>query len=178
MSYDIGTHLDRIVTTLGQAFPDVATIEEYPRFRKKITAPAIFVEFADADQTEDAGTEQLCMMARFEARVVFDRAMPLDKKPSVMALSLASAVAKEISANRFGCTVGPAKDIKLEPDHFKPELGGYVVWLIEWTHSVRIGDSVWDGTGITPTDLYVGIAPEIGLEHEDDYTLAGEIENG
>ena len=172
--YDFAAHLAAVIAHLTQEFPSVPTIEEYPRLRKKIAAPAILVELADATPQDDVGTGQICLTARFEARVVFDLAPNGGSNPSLQALSLASAVAQQIfAASRFGQPAGPAKGIRLEPDQFKPDLAGYAVWLIEWTHDVRLGKSAWDGEGILPSDIYVGYSPEIGLPHEDDYVKIG-----
>lgn len=172
--YDFAAHLAAVVARLSQAFPAVPTVAEYPRLRQKIAAPAILVELADATPADDAGTGQLCTAARFEARIVFDQVPAAGSNPPLQALSLAAAVAQEIfTASRFGQPVGPARDIRIEPDQFKPELAGYCVWLVEWTHDVRLGDSVWDGEGILPSEIYVGYSPEIGLPHEDDYVKIG-----
>lgn len=172
--YDFAAHLAAVVARLAQAFPAVPTVAEYPRLRQKIAAPAILVELADATPTDDAGTEQLCLSARFEARIVFDHVPVAGSNPALPALNLAAAVAREIfAAGRFGQPVGPAKGVRIEPDQFRPELSGYAVWLVEWTHEVRLGHSVWDGDGVMPTEIYLGIAPEIGPPHLDDYVKIG-----
>lgn len=172
--YDFAAHLAAVVARLAQAFPAVPTVAEYPRLRQKISAPAVLVELADATPSGDAGTGQLCLSARFEARIVFDQVPVAGSNPPLLALGLAAAVAREVfAAGRFGQPVGPAKGVRLEPDQFRPELSGYAVWLVEWTHEVRLGDSVWDGAGVMPTAIYVGLAPEIGPPHIDDYIKIG-----
>jgi hypothetical protein len=33
---------------------------------------------------------------------------------------------------------------------------------VRWTHDVRIGASDWDGAGLAPAEVWLGIAPRIG----------------
>ncbi len=46
---------------------------------------------------------------------------------------------------------------------------GIALWAATWRQKVRLGTSVWDETGVLPSHVYVGIAPEIGAGHESDY---------
>ena len=168
--------LAAIVAHLQATFPTVPTVEEYTTLRRKIGAPAIFVEFADGTQEGNPGTEQLPLAARFEARVVFDMAPTTGvKHPARSCLALALSVAQAIfKQGRFGPGAGSAGNFRVEPDSFKPELAGYAVYLVEWTHEIRLGDSIWDGAGVLPTEIWVGYSPEIGAGHEADYTQVEE----
>lgn len=174
MNFDFAVFIAAVIDHLKSAFPAVGCIEEYPRLRKKIVAPAILVELADAIPAADTGTEQLCLSARFEARIVFDQVAVPPAKPDMQALTLAAAAAQAIyKQGRFAAGAGSAKEFRIEPDQFKPELAGYCVWLVTWTHEIRLGTSIWDGEGILPTEIYAGISPEIGDGHEDDYVKVG-----
>lgn len=46
---------------------------------------------------------------------------------------------------------------------------GAAMWAVLWRQKVRLGESVWDETGILPSQVYFGIAPNIGIGHENDY---------
>jgi len=46
---------------------------------------------------------------------------------------------------------------------------GVAMWAAIWRQKVRLGETVWDEAGVLPTHIYFGIAPEIGIGHEDDY---------
>lgn len=169
--FSFETYFATLIAFLQATFPTVPTVAEYPRLRKKIEAPAILVELADLTHLDDAGTEQLCLAARFEARIVFDQVPIASSNQNLAALSLAASTA--LAIYRQGRIVaggaGPAKNFKLEPDQFKPDLAGYAVWLVEWVHDLRLGASVWDGEGIRPSTIYVGYAPEIGAGNEGRY---------
>lgn len=168
---DCGALITAVVDSLQSSFAAVPTVEEYPRLRKKLLVPALLVELADATSAADPGTDELALAVRIEARVVFDRApTAAGQNPDLAALHLATAVARTVyAAGRFGLAVGPARDLRIEPDQFKPELAPYAVWLVTWSHEVRLGDNTWDATGVLPTEVWLGFSPEIGLPHEPDY---------
>lgn len=163
--------LAAVVAHLEGAFPAVPTVQLYPRLRQKITSPALLVELADADGAADPGTGELAVTARLELRAVVDRAPTAPgQSPDLAALGLATSAALAVyAAGRFGLAVGPAQHLRIEPDHFKPELATYAVWLVTWTHEVRLGADLWTGEGIIPTEVWAGLSPEIGLPHQDDY---------
>lgn len=157
-----------IETTLRAAFTvaELPTCEKYPELAKKIVSPAVLIELSELVPADDPGTGELALTARFSAYIVLQRS----SRAKLDAANLAAAVALNIyAASRFGQPIGPAQISRVAPDEFKPELFGYVVWVVEWTHEIRVGESVWDGAGITPTEIYLGIAPNIGLAHADDY---------
>lgn len=51
--------------------------------------------------------------------------------------------------------VSAGEFISAEVDGFRPELDAYLVWLVEWTHEVHAGKSVWS-TGIMPHVIEIG----------------------
>ncbi len=153
-----------ILTGIQAAMPSLPTVAAYPKVKKKITLPAVFIELAEMTQDDDAGTEELCLITRWEARVIYDSislsSLDWTGMPDgeLEARNLAAQVALTIyKASRWGLTdVGVAKITEIIKDEFKPELAGYLVWLIGWTHTVRLGDSIWapDG-GTQPTEVYI-----------------------
>lgn len=148
---------------------ELPTLEQYPELVKKIKAPAVLIEMDDLVPSEDPGTGELAMVARFVAYAVLERT----PKADLQAASLALAVALKVTqGGRFGQPVGPAKVIRVARDEFKPELVGYAVWAAEWTHEILVGESVWDGVGVPVTQIMVGWSPDIGIGHEDDYVEA------
>jgi hypothetical protein len=168
-------YFETLIAGLKAQFPSVPTIEEYPQLRKKITAPSILVDLADLTPLADPGTGQLTLSARFEARVILDQVPSPDGVKSVLALDLAAAVAQYLfTRGRWG-EAGSAGEFRVEPDQFKPELAAYCAYLVEWTHEIRLGTSVWTGDGVTPTQIYVGLDPEVGSGHEDDYVEVVDV---
>jgi hypothetical protein len=51
------------------------------------------------------------------------------------------------------------------------------LWGISFRQTVRTGEDIWGDNGTLPTDIYLGLAPDIGTGHEDDYTLVAEADD-
>lgn len=55
------------------------------------------------------------------------------------------------------------------PGDFRAGKHGYESQQVRFTHAVYIGPSVWAPSGITPTDVYLGIEPRVGIPNEPEY---------
>lgn len=142
-----------ICTTLKAEIPAIQTCEVYPAIRTTITAPAIFVELSSLEPGKDAGTEELAMRARFEARIIIDSTI---ENAAIVVRSLAAEVARVINRNTFNMNVSPAEFISAEVDEFRPELDAYLVWMVEWIHEIHVGESVWTEGKIKPHIINIG----------------------
>lgn len=142
-----------ICSTLKAEIPAIQTCEIYPAIRTTIMAPAVFVELSSLESGKDPGTEELALKARFEARIVIDSTI---ENAPIVVRSLAAKVAKVVNKNTWEMDVSPAEFISAEIDGFRPELDAYLVWLIEWTHEVHVGKSVWEEDKIKPHEINVG----------------------
>ncbi len=75
-----------------------------------------------------------------------------------MVRSLAAEVARVVSKNTWNVkNIAPGEFLSAEVDDFKPELDAYLMWLMEWTNELHIGQSMWSG-GITPHVIEIGKA--------------------
>ncbi|APR98964.1 hypothetical protein [Wolbachia endosymbiont of Folsomia candida] len=142
-----------ICDTLKAEIPEIQTCEIYPAIRKELVAPAVFVELASLEPGRDAGTEELALKARFDARIVIDSTV---ENAPIVARSLAAEVARIVNKNTFNMNISPGEFISAEIDGFRPELDAYLVWLIEWTHELHLGESVWLEDKIKPHEITVG----------------------
>ncbi|UJQ20822.1 hypothetical protein L2227_06685 [Wolbachia endosymbiont of Delia radicum] len=144
----------KICTTLKEEIPVIQTCEVYPMIRREIIAPAVFVELVSLEPGKDPGTEELALRARFEARIVVDGTV---EDSQVVVRSLAAEVARVVNKNTWDVkNVSAGEFISAGGDDFKPELDAYLVWLVEWTHELHIGQSMWLETGIIPHIISVG----------------------
>lgn len=117
----------------------------YRAERRKIIAPAVFVELASLEPGKDPGTEELALRARFEARVVVDGTV---EDSSIVVRELATEVARVVNKNTWDVeNVSAGEFLSAEVDNFKPELDAYLVWLVEWVHELHTGQSMWLETG-------------------------------
>lgn len=139
-----GLH-EAICKTLKEEIPAIQTCEVYRAERRKIIAPAVFVELASLEPGKDPGTEELALRARFEARVVVDGTV---EDSSIVVRELATEVARVVNKNTWDVeNVSAGEFLSAEVDNFKPELDAYLVWLVEWVHELHTGQSMWLETG-------------------------------
>ena len=153
----------------------IKTCAAYPKIRKKIAIPAILIELAEMQTGRDPGTGELALLVRWEARIIVDS---IQENAGLDVRNLAATVALKIfQAVNFGLAITPAIIIDIGPDEFKPDLAGYEVWVVSWEHEIHLGQSIWDGEGIRPRNIYIGIDPKIGKDHEPDYNKLTRIED-
>jgi hypothetical protein len=143
-----------ICYTLKREIPVIQSCEVYPAIRKELIAPAVFVELASLEPGKDAGTEELALRARFEARVIIDSTI---ENASIVVRSLASEVARVVNRNTWNVkNISPDEFTSAEMDGFRPELDAYLVWLVDWVHEVHLGKSVWEDGEIKIHKIAVG----------------------
>ena len=145
----------------------VNTCEAYPKIKKKIVLPAILIELAEMKDGTDPGTGELSLVTRWEARTIID-STHIASGFNVRNL-VATVALKIFQASTFGLKITPAIIIDVGPDEFTPEIIGYNSWVVSWEHEIHLGESIWDGIGARPTNIYLGIDPKIGKKHEKDY---------
>nr|QXF95178.1 hypothetical protein WOSOC_0040 [Wolbachia phage WO] len=143
-----------ICTKLKEEISAIQTCEIYPSIRKELLAPAVFVELSGFEKGYDPGTEELAMKARFEARIVVDGTV---ENSSLVVRSLAAEVARVVNKNTWNVkNVSPGEFISAEVDGFRPELDAYLVWMVDWSHQLHLGKSVWEEGKIKPHKIKVG----------------------
>ncbi|MBV2145572.1 MAG: hypothetical protein KTM48_02445 [Wolbachia endosymbiont of Pissodes strobi] len=143
-----------ICNKLKEEIPAIQTCEICPSIRKELLAPAVFVELSGFEKGHDPGTEELAMKARFEARIVVDGTV---ENSSLVVRSLAAEVARVVNKNTWNVkNVSPGEFISAEIDGFRPELDAYLVWLVEWSHQLHLGKSIWTENKIKPHTIIIG----------------------
>ncbi|BET37346.1 hypothetical protein [Wolbachia pipientis] len=142
-----------ICTTLKKEILTIQTCEVYPTIRKELLAPAVLVELSSLEKGSDPGTGELALRVRFEARIVVDSTI---ENAPIIVRTLATEVARVVNKNTWGKNVSPAEFLSAEPDGFRPELDAYLVWMVEWSHQLHLGKSVWEEGKIKPHKIAVG----------------------
>ena len=149
------------------SIPGVQRCVPFPRRMDTVTLPAVFLDLAELEPDVDPGTGELALVTHWEARVIVAESQP---DAQAMLRGLALALMHWLFANDFSLiNVGKAKLKQAGPDHFAPEMQGHDVWLVEWSQKIRVGDSVWDGAGVVPTQVFLGIGDDI-----DEVTSSGD----
>ncbi|WP_341813331.1 hypothetical protein [Wolbachia endosymbiont (group B) of Germaria angustata] len=143
-----------ICTTLKREISIIQTCEIYPSIRKELLAPAVFVELSSLEKGDDPGTEELALKARFEARIVIDSTV---ENASIIVRSLATEVARVVNKNTWNVkNVSPGEFISGGGDDFRPELDAYLVWMVEWVHTIHVGRSIWKEGKFMPHKIEIG----------------------
>lgn len=148
-----------IITQIQTDVPGLQSCLNYFDFDKNTQLPAFLVETDPTFKPAmDAGTEQLCLTVGWRGYCVYD---PLVSNAHLEVRDLVLTVTHAIyKASRFGLQIGAAKITQLREETTKVELVDHLTWVVEWTHDVRIGDSVWDGVGVIPTEVYFSYEPD------------------
>ncbi|RZG78352.1 hypothetical protein EXE10_18200 [Acinetobacter sp. WCHAc060033] len=172
---------NNIVKNLTDVFKDDFKLIEFYRSesnRKSLKVeelPALLLELPDfdVDLVNDAGTEQLPLIARFEARIVINAmekglSSPIDIK--VKARGLALKLAQYLFKNKrfHKLKTGALTLSTVTEDAFYPELDRYDVWRVDFEIPVLVGENIWKSDGVIPI-AYYSYAPEIGSEHVSSY---------
>ena len=151
---------------LSRELPGVRSVTAWPSIKDRIALPAVFLELADMEPGPDLGTGETTLICKFEARIIVD---PIQPKHCQQAAQLAAQLAVLLRMQTWGVAVEPAEFVQAMQDWTKPELDGYVVWLVEWTHQLYLGVEEWPWPDEPPGSLVFGFSPDTGPGHEGDY---------
>lgn len=156
-----------ILAAISERFPEFRTVEAYRQDRRTPATPAFLLELCEMEPADDPGTDQLAVMAKFEALLILDFKQPgLNAKLEIR--RLAAAVSAFIRLHRWGCPIGAAEFLGAYPDDFTPELDQFEVWRVEWQQVIYLGESVWQ-PGTRPTTVLGSTSPLIGIPYKDYY---------
>lgn len=172
---------NNIVQKLADQFKDDFKLIEFYRSEndrkplKEEQLPALLLELPDFELNleNDAGTEQLPLIARFEARIVAnamekEQDNPIFMKAKVrgLALKLAQFLFKNKHFHKLA--TGPLVLSGITEDAFYPGLDRYEVWRVDFEIPIHVGESIWKSEGTTPIALF-SYSPAIGSAHSSAY---------
>ncbi|KWO22010.1 hypothetical protein [Burkholderia ubonensis] len=155
---------DAIEQGLRIKLPAMKRIEAYPRLGQKIETPLIAIELSEFEPGHDDGTDNVPLIARMLARIVFD---PIDEGAELAVREVAARVAMAVHMQTWDLPITPGKVVQVAEDPFRPQLDTYCVWLVEWTHEFGLGmvlGEIPDG----PMILW-GVDPDVGPGSEGQY---------
>lgn len=168
---DLDQLFDAVIASIRGAFPQFEMVDAYPEDRRQMPVPACLIDLIELEPTDDPGTEQLAVIAHFEASIVLPFRAPRAKRAVA---KLAAAIAHHVQGRRWGLPIAPAQVISIAPSDFDPELDRFETWSVEWQQTVHIGESIWNDDGTPPTQVLAAWSPDIGPTHEAEYTDIGQ----
>ena len=158
-----------IAAAIRAQFPDLKAVGAYPRPGEMVKTPAVFFELDSIEVTDpmDVGTEQVRCALTFNAYCV----VSYKGTGKLAARLLAASVMSWLRGKRFGQPIGIAQPMSADPDQFIGDASAeYECFRVMWRHEpVYLGTSVWDATGVVPTEVWLGIDPNTGAAHLGDY---------
>ena len=150
--------MDKVKTlfdVLQEGFADIAGISHcsaFPKRRDDIRLPAVLIDLVEIEPGRDPGTGELALTTHWEARILFS-----DQEPQWHGWALVQQAMSWLDNHHWSeLNIGRANIKQATPDHFSPELQGHSIWLLEWTHAVRVGDNLWNGEDAIPSIINVG----------------------
>lgn len=187
---DIAALHAAIKANLAAQFPQILDVDYYVDERDELTAeqlPALFFEISEiqASPNHDPGSDQLAIMVRFEARLIWSFSQSLQARLNVRVLA-ANIAAWMHSVTRWpdpqnndSALPGQAGKIQIigvYPDDFNPSLDKYHVQRIEWQQLFWLGESVWADltSGTAPSKVFASFAPDIGPANAGEYVQVNE----
>jgi hypothetical protein len=143
----------------------IKAVTAWPNIKDRIALPVVFIEMAEMEPGVDIGTGETSLICRFEARIIVD---PIRPKHCQQAAHLAAQLAVLLRLQTWGLAVEPAEFVQATQDWTKPELDGYVVWLVEWTHQIYLGVEEWPWPDEPSGSLVINVEPGDGPVHPED----------
>lgn len=159
--------IDATVDRLKMALSDIPTVlaDAPPQAQRALRVPAVYVELAELEPISNLGDTRILADARFEAHCIVD---PNAARSHLAVRELASRVMTALHNLRRPLPGhGHIRLIRAGEDGFRPEMDGYMVWMVEWAVEIALGDL--EPAGITPSEIYFGMTPAIGPGHVPDY---------
>lgn len=86
-----------------------------------------------------------------------------------MVRNFAAELSCLVSGSSFGMPYPPAQLVGAQPYTLDKALDGYAAWGVNYQHQVDLGQNLFEFNGYTPRNVWVGVSPDIGSGHQDDY---------
>jgi hypothetical protein len=161
--------LDQLYLAIEQhllnSLSGIKAVTAWPNIKDRIALPVVFIEMAELEPGKDIGTGETTLICKFEARIIVDPIKPYHHQ---QAAHLAAQLAVLLRMQTWGIAVEPAEFVQAMQDWTKPELDGYVVWLVEWTHQIYLGVEEWPWPDEPPGSLVLDIEPGDGPVSPED----------
>jgi hypothetical protein len=133
-----------------------------------IITPAVILEIESAEEGDDIGDDRAPLLCHFTAYCILGQQT---EALQIQVREFAAQLFKKVRKNKWGLAhnVSFPGMVTLGPGKFDPEKNGFDSWYVSWDQTLYLGDSIWDSTGIMPTEILWSELPLIGTGNEDHY---------
>ncbi len=158
-----------LLDRLSAALPGVQCVA-YPRLDGRVILPAAALELTGMRRGDaQPGTGQTALDCDFTLTLIAAPEQP-GAALALRALAARAMHALDRSFRPLPGRAGHVRAVRSDEGDFRPELDGYIVWAVEFAIELYVGDAE-DLTvpGLPPAEVWLGITPNIGPDHIDDY---------
>ena len=147
-------------------------LEEMKRFAGR--APAIYISVLGSPNISSSGNGERDVALTIVAFVVTTDRTGLSRFEA--AVNLVESLLSHIPDNRWGQSGVFAPEQLSSRNFYNGSIDrkGVALWGVTWRQKLRLGECVFNADGVLPTETYLGLAPLVGSDHEDDYALISE----
>jgi len=165
--------IDALAAQLRAAMPDVPTVsaDPPPQAQRAVRVPAVYLELTELDPLGNPGDGRVSADVRFEAYCIVD---PVSDRAEIACRELAVRVILALNAvprplpGHGHLRLVRAGDASLRAGlSNRVDLDGYTMWMVEFGIELALGDL--EPASITPTEVWLGIAPDIGPPNIAEY---------
>lgn len=156
--------------------PWASVVDSYPEETVKHIAPAsIFWGITEIEPASDRDNGSGEMELQLSVTVLV-AVSTQEANSELLVRELATVLIANIHKSRLASGAGykPARVTRSAASEFEPHLDGFSVWAVEFEQSIVIGKQLITAIEFTPGKVYGGVAPNIGADHVNDYTLIYE----
>ncbi|MDF3932314.1 hypothetical protein [Pseudomonas citronellolis] len=158
--------LGAVENVLSARLGEIAAFLRGPLHSVPPTLPALALEYAEVLPGSDPGSGETALVCGLQARILVTRD---DPEAEALALRAVATLAVLLRAQTWGLEVQPVSFIQARPDDDNPALAACRVWCVEWRQPLLLGEPEWPWDDQPPGSLLLGLDPETGPGHEDDY---------
>ncbi len=146
----------------------VKTVELYGDSLESVNTQAVIISMDNADEGNDIGDERVPVQCDFSALCLLGFSTAnVQLEIREFALQLFTLVRQ--NKWNLGTAVSFPENLSIQPGPFDPEKNGYESFIVSWQQTVYVGPSVWDASGVMPTEVNLGWLPKVGSGFEADY---------
>ncbi|MCY1698659.1 hypothetical protein OVA10_11445 [Lelliottia sp. SL45] len=142
----------------------------YPELKTALVTPALYFAI-NAWSRADAGTDQLHVDTDCSVYLAVNRSLEIagNMSAELYARDLADELTCLVDAQTFGLNIEPSVFVSAEVDEFDTEMDDYHLWRIDFSVQLPVGVDPHDIARAPLKQVWLGKAPDIGCEHEEDY---------
>lgn len=172
-SQEIATHIESEIDGFASVavYPGVFSANELKRVSARCPAARVAIHDVQQAQPVSGGEVDVTCAVSVAVLAAAKAGAPRER----IALELVDALLVLLAGgSRFGCDYAHPPTKVSATNHFSPQVSrdGIQLWEVRWQQAIRIGQPEDDGFALVTG--YIGQAPEVGVDHVDDYTEVGQ----